>query len=848
MSASLRDKLLPYTQTLLHNCARATVLTSETQFQDDLSTSQDKTLAVLVELDVEIKHLLRHVLRPRAQRPPPNALFTSVVLGCTWAVNLFEQRLQLYRCSSKGKRFVCSSWTRLVETLQQYTLNLQELNAALGPVTPSPISDVSCLQRVFDKQKNDVQRELEAQMRFEAQQWDEVPDTQGYMEVDPDYPSSTYATPPSSIADGDINDELPPIPGPPLQSSSISPNEQYYLQMAMENARTEERTRIYNTLKTIWITEREAPEKRSGYLLRAIKLNSVDSVNLLLDLGAEVNQPCENDLPLCLAARSGYDRIVETLLDRGAEIDMPTAYGNTALLSAAGAGHTSTIMLLLVRNANKEARSTSHLCKGYTPLMRAVRSGHMHAIRVLVDAGASVATLTDAGESLLHVAIQGGRKEIIEEVFLLQHQPGIADKNGNTELHLAAMKGLVEVSKLLLAKMGSLVRNTNLNQETPLHYAVKARRCELVRLFLEEGAFVECPDENGKTPLHLAVQADSQEIIQLLLNVNASPCMRDKDGKTPMHYAVDSSRGDIVRLLAQKMPPVVNTKDKNKQTPLHYAVKSLNTEIVRLLLSLRATANCKDRAGKAPLEYIMEMPPSEEEMAIRLIQEFLCVHEKGRPLTTIYGFPALSKAAREGRLRFIHEFCQHDPRLANEIPTLESDFEPALHEAIKFGHKESVEMLCLLPEADKNILDREGNTPLHQAVIHWQDGLLAMLICTGADKDCPHGKTGLPPLHFAVQLQSLKKVEELLNNKADPEKRINGKQCTWCRENNRPPGMNSRCVLQAIPEHRRTQDYSSISRTLSQSIRPYLAGSASTNSSRKRKAKNYPQMGSRAST
>ncbi|RAQ40676.1 ankyrin [Aspergillus flavus] len=811
MSPSSRDRLLPSIQALLHSCARATILASEVQFEEDLSTSQDQTLAVLISLDLEIKRLLRQILQPIKLSIP---LFTSALLGSTWALDLFERRLQLYRLSSYGRQYVSNSWTPLIETLQQYTMNLQILTGTSDSDSLDAVSDDPSLQRLFESQNNDVQQELEAQIRYEGQQWDGSLDTPGYLDVQQEYPPSTYATPPSSVIDGDIHDDLPAIPGPPLQAPNHLSKEQHY-QAAVEHGREKERAKIYETLKTVWLPEREAPEKRWSHLVRAIKLDSVDGVNLLLDLGMDVNQRCENNLPLCLAAKHGRDRIVETLLERGAEIEKRSDYGSTALLSAAGAGHVSTIALLLNRKANTEARSTSPFHMGYTPLMRAVKSGHMRAIQVLVEGRACVATQSDAGESLLHVVLQDGRKEIIEEVFRLKPPIGIADRNGNTELHVAATQGLVDASRRLVGQMRSLVRTANHKQEIPLHCAVIAGRRELVKLLLSEGASVEWPDKNGKTPLHLAVEAEYQEIVRLLLNANASPCTVDRDGKTPIHYAVDLSNKDIVQLLAENMP-----EDRNEETPLHYAVKSLNVEIVRVLLLHKAKANCKDRAGKVPLEYVMELPLSEEETAIHLIQEFLRSHEKGQSFTRKYGFPALSQAAREGRVPVLQTFCQHDPGLANEIPPADSGFEPPLHEAIKMGHSKSTEMLCRLPDIDKNILDHEGNTPLHQAIRNRRasPGLLAMLIRYGADKDRPHATTGLPPLHFAVQLQSLNEVKELLTAKADPEKRIEGEQCSCCKDDERHADMDSQCVLQAIPVQNRTHDYPLIKQALSQAI------------------------------
>jgi hypothetical protein len=134
MSLSLKDDLLPSIQALLLDSAKVTVLASEIQFEEDLSTSQDTALAVLARIDVETRHLLRRILQPLTQRRPPNQFFTSVLDGCTDALELLDRLLQQYKSTSKDREHVCSSWTQLMETLQQYTMNLQRLVGALDPV------------------------------------------------------------------------------------------------------------------------------------------------------------------------------------------------------------------------------------------------------------------------------------------------------------------------------------------------------------------------------------------------------------------------------------------------------------------------------------------------------------------------------------------------------------------------------------------------------------------------------------------------------------------------------------------------------------------------------------------
>ena len=71
-------------------------------------------------------------------------------------------------------------------------------------------------------------------------------------------------------------------------------------------------------------------------------------VDLLLQRGAEINQQnSRGGTALMGAARNGHERVVELLLQRGAEINMQDSDGVTALMSAAVKGHERVVELLL---------------------------------------------------------------------------------------------------------------------------------------------------------------------------------------------------------------------------------------------------------------------------------------------------------------------------------------------------------------------------------------------------------------------------------------------------------------------------------------------------------------------
>ncbi|OJJ95976.1 hypothetical protein ASPACDRAFT_1824, partial [Aspergillus aculeatus ATCC 16872] len=829
MQVAVEDDLLSLTQSLLLDDVRVTVLVSQVQFEPYLNPSQDETLATLGEVDEQLRLFLRRIVRPRTHISPAAAYLASLLRVYGYIINLVERQLRLYGSSYGARGYVAGRWPQALVALQQYMGLLREVLRLFNSNSLLPPFEEQPLATDINNQNTIIQQLLQDQVEFEASHWREVYQSHEESEVRSENPPSTYVTPPSSIRDGDDPDD-PPIPLPQFQPRQTTLD---LTANAAQQAGDRERSRIYAILKSIWICDSQSPQERSKFLAHAILSNSVNGVSLLLDLGIGVDQPCNKDLPLCLAAKLGHDEIVQMLIERGATVEKRSGSGSTALMSAAGAGQTSTIALLLDNKADINAQSTYKGINGFTPLMRAVRSGHQNACRLLIDRGAGTGDHNDAGESLLHVAIQSGRSEIIDLVLESHVQIGVTDQNGNTVLHLAASKGLVGLSTILLQRMNTLVKIGNHKQETPLHHAIRTRSPELVKLFLDQGAFPNAPDHKGRTALHRAIEKDCSTLVPLLLEREADPDFRDKNGKTPLHYAVELANMEIIQALLHKAP-AMNIEDTNKETPLQYAVKSGNLPILQLLVAHGADPKWRVSDGKSLADFIMELSPSEE-LSRGMLRDLLRQHKPGQPSAVTFGFPVLPKATREGKVALVRLLCDHCPEFVNENPPSESGFCPPLHEALNLSHhrsrRELVNFFCGLPQTDLNILDHQGNLPLHQAVDTWHDGLLTKLIARGADKNKPHATTGLPPLHYAVHKQNLRAVEELIANKADAEQRVNGEQCDWCRKHLRPAGRNARCVLQAIPEKDRSSDWEAINVQLTQVLNPRPSPSPGSSSS-----------------
>jgi len=197
------------------------------------------------------------------------------------------------------------------------------------------------------------------------------------------------------------------------------------------------------------LAERGADVTRAGYGGRT-PLHSVlsaETAEVVIRKGADVNARDDfGRTPLHAAPGHGEPAVVEMLLSAGAKIDTRDNGGNTPLLSAIEQNKDKCVELLLRRGANPSVR------RGANPS---------------VVGGRFI-------QSALHIAANGGSKEIV--ALLLKHGAQVDARNhhGWTPLHQAAACGYLDTVKLLLEKGADLhARSSSSEHETSRDVAVR---------------------------------------------------------------------------------------------------------------------------------------------------------------------------------------------------------------------------------------------------------------------------------------------------------------------------------------------------------------------------------------
>jgi len=119
--------------------------------------------------------------------------------------------------------------------------------------------------------------------------------------------------------------------------------------------------------------------------------------------------------------------------------------------------------------------------------------------------------------------------------------PNFKNNIGWTPIHLAAVKGHVEIVRVLLERGADPNAKENIYGWTPLHIAANIGYFRIVKLLLERGADPNAKDNDGRTPLHIAAREGRVEIVKILLERGADPRIADNEGHTPLDYAKDST-------------------------------------------------------------------------------------------------------------------------------------------------------------------------------------------------------------------------------------------------------------------------------------------------------------------
>lgn len=317
------------------------------------------------------------------------------------------------------------------------------------------------------------------------------------------------------------------------------------------------------------------PVRSNRALAHAAEGGKAEFVQVLLAYGIGPDTaPYAGAEPLREASRNNHVAVMELLLTAGARTDYP----DHPLLCSAIEGRAEYSARLLLERTTADLKwrepKTRHtladlaLLQGLVatadllrerevpvslpPFYRYAVTGDLQGLaRVLPRARWKSASYGDT--TLLHLAARHHQPGLVRALIALGADPNAQLRNGGsqalTPLLEAVLAGDVEVINLLIKTPGIRLDRGDYRHLTPLAYAVRHDRWDLVELLAGAGASVnvQVGDFDGNTPLHLAAERGDAVRVQWLLKMGADPQMVNFRQLTPLEVARSSGIANLLR-------------------------------------------------------------------------------------------------------------------------------------------------------------------------------------------------------------------------------------------------------------------------------------------------------------
>ncbi|XP_071082120.1 uncharacterized protein [Haliotis cracherodii] len=301
-------------------------------------------------------------------------------------------------------------------------------------------------------------------------------------------------------------------------------------------------------------------------------------------------------VPIMIAAIFGHQSVFDLLVSKQADLTLVINDGDSLLHVACEGGNKATVQHL-VSPSNINTRGQ----KGYTPIMITAVCGHQSVFDLLVSKQADLTLVNNDGDSLLHVACQGGNKAIVQ-YLVSPSNINTRGQNGYTPIMMAALKGHQSVFDLLVSKQADLTLVNN-NGDSLLHVACQGSNKAIVQ-YLVSPSNINTRGQNGLVPIMMAAFKGHQSVFDLLVSKQADLTLVDNHGDSLLHVACEGGNKAIVQHLVS--PSNINTRGRNGYTPIMIAALKGHQSVFDLLVSKQADLTLVNNDGDSLLHAACE--------------------------------------------------------------------------------------------------------------------------------------------------------------------------------------------------------------------------------------------------
>ena len=183
----------------------------------------------------------------------------------------------------------------------------------------------------------------------------------------------------------------------------------------------------------------------------------------------------------------------------------------------------------------------------YDDFFKAVKRDDGKAVTELLQRGFDPDTIDPSGRAGLFIAVQDGSLHAAD-ALIAWPKTRVEWRSAKDEspLMIAALRGHTELVKKLIA------RDADVNKPgwAPLHYAATGGHVDIMKILLDDYAFIDAQSPNKTTPLMMAAKYGSTAAVKLLLDEGADATMRNELGLSAVDFALQAQRQDAADMIA----------------------------------------------------------------------------------------------------------------------------------------------------------------------------------------------------------------------------------------------------------------------------------------------------------
>ncbi|XP_076896547.1 uncharacterized protein LOC143549544 [Bidens hawaiensis] len=309
----------------------------------------------------------------------------------------------------------------------------------------------------------------------------------------------------------------------------------------------------------------------------AVLCGNVGAVKTLIKCGSLIEHPIktthkDETRPIHLAARLGFNNIIQVFIDSGCDINSKTKQnGNTPLMICAKFKQEEGLQVLTKAGADlgltnltgQSARSiaesnrwslgfqkavldvtrsgtvpVSSNLSVFSPLMFVAHSGDVHALKALISRDdVDIDEQDEKGFSAVMVTAMKGFIESFRVLVYAGCDVKLTNKAGETAISLSKINENSDMFEKVMIEFTLEKGSENARGFYPLHYAARHGDVHAVKLLTSRGYDVNVPDGDGYTPLMLAARENNGEMCEVLISCGSVCGFKNSKGETALSLA-----------------------------------------------------------------------------------------------------------------------------------------------------------------------------------------------------------------------------------------------------------------------------------------------------------------------